>query len=546
MSASILDKAPAGYTSISQPYMLGNQMVQAYRMAGHEAVVVKSNPGPATPPAPTTAGGIGTAQHSPTTTTPAAGTAAGGAVNPGNIVDYAGTLATDPSKALKPDNPKTSLNESMYMQQHVTGINENAPGTNVNANDPKYGMDANALNQTAAQADQTTPKPAETYNAQTTQGNVAANGQATAQQGQVDPRSIITAPQIDAQGTATGTNADGTTNYTGQALNDFATQDLNAVDPKATTKGQLNQLQADFTGANGEPVIPNWAAGTARAVSRIAAFKGMTGTAATAAMSQALMEASLPIAQQDAQFFQTLTLQNLNNKQASIINKANVLSKMDLANLDARTAAAVQNSKNFMDMDLKNLDNKQQTEIINTQARVQSILEDAKAVNTQRMFTAESQNDMTKFYDNLSSSIDMYNTSQTNDMSKFDATLENNREQFYKDMQYNIDIANAKWRQTVTLTESQQKFDAAAIDVKNMVGISQEQLNKIWDRSDSMLDYLWKSSESALDRKSYLAAITLKGNIDSKAADSAGLGSLFGTVAGKAAESFFAGFDWGF
>jgi hypothetical protein len=42
-------------------------------------------------------------------------------------------------------------------------------------------------------------------------------------------------------------------------------------------------------------------------------------------------------------------------------------------------------------MDLKNLDNEQQARVINNQSRIQSILEDAKAVNAERLFTAESK-----------------------------------------------------------------------------------------------------------------------------------------------------------
>jgi len=474
-----------------------------------------------------------------------------------NIVDYAGTVAADPTKGMRKDDPKTTkTNESMFLSDHIDPIKVNKNEL-INAASSKYKMkptgiqaDTATVDQTA-QANQVQPQQAQGYEAQTTQQNVAQNAQAQAIQGQVDPRAIINANdlQIDAQGTATGVNADGSINYTGQALNDYATLDLNDIDTRATTKGQLDILQSEFTDPNtGLPRIPAWAAGTARSVSRIASFRGMSGTASTAAMAQALMEASLPIAQQDAQFFQTVTLQNLNNKQASIINKANVLAKMDLANLDARTAAAVQNSKNFMDMDLKNLDNAQQAEIINTQARVQSILEDAKEVNAARLFTAEQQNDMAKFYDQLNSQIDQFNTSQLNNMAqfnageintnnRFNADLANQREEFYKNMQYNIDLANAKWRQTVTLTNSQQKFDAAATDVKNMVGLSQEMLNRLWDRSDALLDYVWKSSENEKDRKATLTALQLKGDIDSKNADREGLGSILGSIAGSIAGS---------
>jgi hypothetical protein len=496
--------------------------------------------------------------------------------NPGQmpIVDYAGQLVNDPSKGLTTDNPATpNVNESMFLSDRVPNINENAAGTNIDGSNPDFAQQANtqqtAAQGTAAGAAQVDPRDAATYEAAQTQQNVEQNGQATAQQGTVSQESQIDAPQLDMQGSATGVNADGSVNHTGEALNQHASQNISSIidtstpsgkalaealgsgnylDSKATLKGQLDILQGEFVGPNGEPKIPAWAAGTARNVSKIAAFKGMTGSAATAAMAQAIMEASIPIAQQDAQFFQTVTLENLSNKQASIINKANVLSKFDLTNLDNKMVAAVENAKAFLQMDMANLDNAQQAEIINTQNRVQSILEDAKAKNAERLFSAESANDMAKFYDTLNSSISQFNASQSNamtqanmseknDMTKFNAEMENNRQQFYKEMQYNIDLANAKWRQSVTTQESQFAFDAAATDVKNMMSISQEQLNQLWDRSDALLDYVWKSGENEADRKAALVLAKTNNKAAADSADKAGLGSIFGSIAGAVAGS---------
>lgn len=463
-----------------------------------------------------------------------------------NVASYGGQLATDPSKAITPDNPATAANESMSLaerekQQKVTGTEA---GTNINANDPKYQMDADALKQTAAQADtaqasQVDPRQTNTYDVDKVADKVAAEDMEGAE-GQVSEGAKIDeaeVPQIDVKGIADGTDANGV----GQALADHAVQDFDDVDSRATAKGQLEQLQEDFVDADGNPKIPVWAQETARSVGRLTAFTGRSGTAATAAMASAIMEATVPVAMADASFFQTLTIKNLDNKQASIINKANVLSKMESDNADRRMQAVIENSKNFMAMDLANLSNDQQAAVINNQNRVQSILEDGKQENAKRLFEADSQNDMDKFYDSLNASIDQYNTSQTNqmsqfntsqtnDMAKYNSDLENNREQFYKAMQFQIDTANAKWRQTVTLTEDQQAFEAAATDVKNLVGISTEQLNRLWDRSDSLLDYAWKSSESAKDRDAAIAIKKLDAKLASKAADKEGFGQMMGTL----------------
>ena len=374
--------------------------------------------------------------------------------------------------------------------------------------------------------------------------------------------------EIDAQGMATGINEDGSINETGAALNAFAHQKISSIidtstvagkmlaqslgegnytDSKATVKGQLEILTGEFTDSvTGEPKIPTWAAGIARNVSRSIAFKGITGTAATGALAQAMIEATLPIAKADSAFYQTLTIKNLDNKQQMIINKANVLSKMEMANLDVRTSLAVNNAKTFMQYDMANLENEQQTNIVNTQAKVQSILEDANQKNVARRFGAEAQNDMDQFYDNLGASIDMYNVGQTNQMNQFNsgelndtfqfnASLENNREQFYSNMQYQVDASNAKWRQSVTLTNSEMQFQAAATDVKNILGLTTESLNQLWDRTDSLLDYSWKEGENEKDRGLKLELAKMELQAAKMAADAkkkSGLFAAIGTIGG--------------
>lgn len=431
----------------------------------------------------------------------------------------AGELVGDPGSFMQGD---------MTLADKVEGVDPNTVGTNIDGT--KFGMDADALSVTAQtgvvnQATGVTEEDARTYTAETAADRVAAQDMDAAT-GEVSDAAIVDADGIvvdvdDVESRVSGfatqniSKVIDTSTIAGKILAEQLGEG-NYTDSKSTVKGQMDILSKEFVDANGNPKIPTWAAGSARAVSRMMAFKGVTGTAGTAAMAQAIMEASLPIAQADAKFYQTVTLENLDNKQESIINTANIISKMELANLDARETAAVVNSKNFMAMDLANLDNEQQSNVINNQNRVQSILEDQKVINTQRMFTAENQNDFAKFYDNLSANINMFNTEQLNGMEQFNVSeanainqfnsqLENGREQFYKDMQYNIDLANTKWRQSITLQENDQLFEANARDVQNMFNLSTEQLNRIWDRADSLLDYSWKSSENELDRENKIA-----------------------------------------
>ncbi len=416
----------------------------------------------------------------------------------------------------------------------VPMLDANAAGTFLDPNNPNYILkgDLNYTPQTVSQT-QTATAPADGvaqgYDAATS-GDRLDNPQYNVDPvtGEIRDENLVDADaiQIDMEGAATGVNADGTVNVTGEALNDYATQDFsniidtstvagkllaeqlgegNYTDSKSTILGQMDIISGQFVDTNGNAKIPAWAQGVARNVSRTIAFKGMSGTAATAAMATAMMEASLGVAEKEAAFFQTLTIKNLDNRQAAIINKANVLAKFELGNLNARETAAVNNAKAFLQMDLANLTNEQQAEVINTQSKVQALFEDTAAENASRLFTAEAQNDFTKFYDGLNVQVQQFNAEQTNlmrkfnageinDAAEFNAAMEDSRQKFYAEMQFQIDTANAKWRQTVATSNTAMQFEAAAADVKAILDISQEGLNRTWDRADAMMDYLFKGA----------------------------------------------------
>ena len=364
----------------------------------------------------------------------------------------------------------------------------------------------------------------------------------------------------------------------------------NYLDAKATVTGQLAMISEDFVDpVTGETKIPPYAAAALKGVNRMMAFKGVTGTAALNAVAAATMESILPIAQSEATIFNNLVVKNLDARNTQALNTANILSRMNMADLDARMTQAVTNAKTFMTYDLANLDNEQQTAIFKAQARQQSIMEDANQINVMRRFNAESEMEMAKFYDNLGAQIEQFNVSQMNSMTQanmaaknraaefsadaantvsmfnaqqrnttamfnaeqldrmtqFNLNLENNREQFYLDMQYQVDASNAKWRQAVTLQNNENEFNAAAIDVRNIVNLTSEQLNQLWDRADSLLDYAWREGENEKDRETRIEVAKLQAEAQRYAARkgsqgqaAGGLGSALGSIASAAIFKF--------
>lgn len=439
-------------------------------------------------------------------------------------------ILSDPNKFLK--------DRGLNLSDIVPSMDANTAGTLLDPTDTGYGLGENSgytavgTGEASTVADVIKPD-AVTYDAQ--MNELTDNEMVNAVTGTVRDEALVDAEEytIDMQGAATGINADGTQSVLGEALNDFASQNIstvidtttvagkllaqklgegNYVDAKATVIGQMKIISEEFKGVNGEPIIPVWAQAMHRDASKSIAFNGISGTAQTAAFSNAIMEATLGVAEKDATFFQTLTTKNLDNRQEAIINKANVLSKLEIANLDARSQAAVQNAKSFMQMDLANLDNRQQAEVVNKQALVQSMFDNTAAVNAERLFTAKTENEVNKFFAELQNATDRHNSSEINALNKFNtgeindaaqftADIRNDREKFLATMQYNIDISNAKWRQTVETTNNKTVVDAHTADIKAALDLTQEAQNALWDSADNLLDYIWKTADSDMERE---------------------------------------------
>ena len=459
-----------------------------------------------------------------------------GAITPEKIAEWATSVGMDLTEQDQKDivaDPSAWLtSRNLVMADVVPEINADAEGTTLDATNANYDIgeadNLTAETGTAATTGEVSTAGAVTYDTDTNQGKLTSETKVDAVVGTIDSDNLVDADdiEIDVAAEAAGTGV------LGNALNDFASQNISSIidtstvegkllaeklgegnytDHKATILGQMEIISAEFSDSNGEPRIPSWAQATLREVQKSIAFGGMTGTGATAAYANAIMEATLGVAKDEATFFQTLTIANLDNRQEAVINKAKILANFELGNLSAREAAAVQNAKAFIEMDLANLSNEQQAEIINKEAMVQALFEDTKAINANRLFTAETQNEINQFYDNLNAQVAMKNTAELNAMRRFNAgeindTAEFNADmdasfaKFHSEMQYNIDVSNAKWRQTVETGNTKMAYEAASTDLKNRLDISTEAQNRLWDRTDAELDMIFKAYSEDADR----------------------------------------------
>jgi len=302
--------------------------------------------------------------------------------------------------------------------------------------------------------------------------------------------------------------------------------ELGEVDPRATVQGQLAMLQKQF-----ESGTPVWAQGAMRQVSALMAQRGLGASSVAAeAITNALMQSTIPIAQQDASFYQNVSIQNLANEQQVELEKFN--------------------------------------------ARITSIFNDQAAENTARNINAASQNEMTQFYSNLSQSValantdaynameqfnattanqaeqfaaelgvavDQFNADAINDRAEFDAELmtqiaqfnssmKNNREQFDVQNQIAIDASNVQWRRDVNTANTSAINASIQFDIQNMLDMQNTSLNNIWNHYDTLLNMTWKSEENAIDRATQVAIATMQEEMRKAIAEADSDGSLLAGI----------------
>jgi hypothetical protein len=300
---------------------------------------------------------------------------------------------------------------------------------------------------------------------------------------------------------------------------------IGEVDERSTVKYQIGELFKSFEDGKDPPA---WASPAVRAVTAQMQARGLGASSmATAAITQSIMEAGIPIAKADADRYGAMQLTNLNNQQQAALQNATVFAAMDKANLDARMTAAVNNAKSFLAIDTQNLTNQQRVAEISYQGELQKMLTDQAAINAERNFNAESQTQVDQFYDQLNVSIEtananrimaqeQFNVNEANAMNQFVANLENQRQQFNASMQSQIDQSNAQWRRQQNTLDTQAANEAARINAQNLFNMTAQAQNNLWNEYRDTAQWAMQTAENELERYHQLtiAAMEIDANTD--------------------------------
>tara|TARA_R110001606_G_scaffold230433_2_gene378289 strand:- start:856 stop:1671 length:816 start_codon:yes stop_codon:yes gene_type:complete len=249
---------------------------------------------------------------------------------------------------------------------------------------------------------------------------------------------------------------------------------------------------------------------------------------ASAAMLTALQETALPIAQQDANKYSNIQLQNLNNQQTATMANAAVYASMDRANLDARMNALVNNSRAFLQVDTQNLTNAQQSATIDYQTQANRLFTNTAADNAARNFNATSQNQVNQFYETLGTTVEQNNTNrvaaqqqfnvdEANAMRQFNASVNDLRDRTYTQNQQAINQANALWRRTINTANTANINEAQRSNAQALLGLSADSQNRLWQQYRDEANFLMTQTENRAGRAHDAAKLStqINANINS-------------------------------
>lgn len=260
---------------------------------------------------------------------------------------------------------------------------------------------------------------------------------------------------------------------------------LATITPEATVQGQMSALMDQF--ADGQ--IPPWAAGAMRQAQQAMAGRGL-GASSIAAESivQAAMEASLPIAQADAE----------------------VRAKAIFSNQSATNAARQFNAASKQQNDQFFAELKSTVDTFNTAQK--NAVEQFNAAQKQQVsiFNATATNDISKFDVDQKNAMEKFNAEQSNAISQFNATLRDSRDKFNANNRLVIDQSNAVWRRTINTQNTQADNVANQWNASNLLNISNTAMNDLWQNYRDQADYAFTASENDKTRKQNIALATLQ------------------------------------
>jgi hypothetical protein len=185
-------------------------------------------------------------------------------------------------------------------------------------------------------------------------------------------------------------------------------------------------------------------------------------------------------------FLQTVSMTEVNNEQQAVMQNAVNQTQLDLANLNTQERLAVQNAQAFLSMNMANLNNDQQGRVLASQQEQQRLLNNQSASNASRQFNAASENQVNQFMTNLATQVELNNKQRMDAMAQFNATQENAKEARRVGIEADINKANAAMLNQIEQFNKQQEFNRNQWNTANAQAV--EASNVEWRRKSNLIN----------------------------------------------------------
>ena len=258
------------------------------------------------------------------------------------------------------------------------------------------------------------------------------------------------------------------------------------VTAESTIRGQLELLMEDITSGDAP-----WADEAVRLATATMSRRGMGNSSMAAkAITQAVIEAAMPIATYDAQVYGAMNIQNLRNRQETMLG--NTAASNVAINLNTNDANEI---KKYMTTIRDGIVRFNATKNIEMAAYNNTEMNKAAAQNANNTTevarqNAIQQNQMTAMYARERNAVEMYN--QTNAMQNTRANVE-----YYRSVNtMNTAAANA----------------ANSVNTANLFNMSEQAKADLVQESRDIFDWANKNAESTIDRAYNLAQYAIQRN----------------------------------
>lgn len=314
----------------------------------------------------------------------------------------------------------------------------------------------------------------------------------------IDPNAagtVDTTTNAAAQGTAAQADPSGIDTLTGATYDaSLGTAAQGTISDESTVRGQLVGLMDDVDSGQAA-----WADAAMRSANEAMAARGVGASSiAGAAISQAVLEAAMPIAMQDA--------------------------------------------TTFAGMDMANLANRQQTMLSNTAAQNAAKQFNAASTNDVDKFMADMRDRLLRFNVEQSNAMETSNVAQANDYSKFQGLIKSEEAKFNAQNKLLIASSNAQWRRQTNTANTAARNAATAQNVAQNFSMSTQQLAELWQTQRDVFSWANQVSENERDRAFALTVHAIDRSeqlADSSTASKNALYSSLGNLAVNLIGSFF-------